>query len=971
MISYCRKFIQAQKEEAQKKAIEVISLNSQEETKCSNLDGNPTTIDLATLTTAENDDGEVNDEDEDDEDDDNEDDNDSTDSGYWSSEDALDQALARKEVRREESSMTFNRVLQSPVKSDPQAKLSLTAVTSTTKSLPANRSQPRLKPQQESQQESQASALSLFDQVMGRASSNRPTSFQYEVHTEPSYNTVSNSAALKAIAEAESEVLSTAPSREIEPVNNATNITTASNISARSASLSLWAVQEMTDFAYEIDDYDDYGDEYREPTPPSKMRRLDPIKEATDHADSNLSASERLLDLKILSANGKGTQDSDQVLKRKVDGSLNQPEVGDPEAGIAAGNKQSKVEPASTPEVGSQSEDHEDEPKAPPAAVTVYKSTNAKSAMPRRRRETPSPYLTPFTASKLVDTPDHYLYLPQTQVAPRSPHAPTRRESRMSTSSEPDESETTNLPTFAIDVCSNTTVPAAFGYRHLSKTGNCRIFLQKLLHCRCISFELAFRRIPKASLPQRWKWGSRISWFCGQDCTADRGGVCSTSSLIIPETTSNTGMGDPHVLTGVSFNFGDEYGYYLPLPCSLPVSFDTTDASLTKSTIIDRSKPLTLQSLPTKCHRLICRFVGFASILNRSPYLRSRTRGHEGSPIGVPLTRNPLLEVNKYWVRVARQALTIEWRKGQCVEWRLLNEIMCNPGITKVAFDMQSKLVALRERDVLVTGPLEDPRIAVSLLVNSTGFYEAKAAAENFLTSLAYPSHAHYESVAGGNKSPVDPSQSRTCRLACYRATATMRAMHTLTSTLINNSSLELFRNIEMPLLITTADMLFHGMAINSSYFSNLKSDVDDRMQVIEFYFKSTEGSEFSLSSYKDKAKLRDKYLSSYRDILNQKLKEMKMFDFDENNEKFLFYMKCLEDAQKRLEKHPLILLEREYNFFVRVILPFCGEVMSSRRFISRIRADISTIGSETGRLIITNPALQHVSLFIKSLCNY
>jgi hypothetical protein len=192
-----------------------------------------------------------------------------------------------------------------------------------------------------------------------------------------------------------------------------------------------------------------------------------------------------------------------------------------------------------------------------------------------------------------------------------------------------------------------------------------------------------------------------------------------------------------------------------------------------------------------------------------------------------------------------------------------------------------------------------------------------------------------------------------------------MRAMASLTTSLAASKALELFRNIEMPLLFTTADLAFHGIPINNNFFMTLKSDIEDRLQVIEHYFKCTQGADFSVSSPKDKKKLPDKLLSAYRNILNQKLKEMRMYDFNENSEKYLFYMKCLEEAPKRLEKHPLILLGKEHGFFLRSVLPFCEEVIKSTKFLGRIRSYIDTIGTETGRLIVTDPPLQQVIRYL------
>lgn len=1053
----CRKFVQKQKEEEEKKLLEVLSSASGDpsdnppvatkETKTAlgrysrTSSTNTVEVELVQLrpayegseVDAGDDSGVESDkaEDADEGDDDLEEEdelNDSSDSGYWSTEEALDKALARQELRREESSMTFTRVLQSPVKSSPR-KVSTDRVRSP---LPAPqllpqpplqvteqsraRTHAQAQQQQQETQESQASVLSLLDQVLGRAGPPQRPSFQYDV---PAVSSSSSAAAAVSSALDVKPVESITAKVFTEPVatgvsiraNTVAKTNEKAHVNEKSDSLPSWCLEESPHFAYDVGDYDydEYEDESKDdyvPTPHAKIRRIETVAEAKENADSNLSTSEMLHGMKILSSRkptNEARVDSEPNidvptaphgphLKRKVGVSLNADRSDDSKS------KHSKVRSTSSQSSQGSSASTVDNTVAATKPAKTPMLRGPRTSTGSHARVTPSPYLTPFTASKFKDTPNHYLYLPQTQMISRNVHSAAREsilssanlsEKGIDPSSDVDPSS--RLPVFSADICTATSSSQGFGYRHLSKAANCRIFLQKLLHSRCVSFELAFRRIPKASLPQRWKWASRISWFCSNDSSEDHGGVCSLTTLTPNAIRPNTGMRDPHVLTGIAFSFGDEYGYYLPLPCSLPVSFEKGPEQSTSEVSASTSGASGLQSLPLKCHRLICRFVGFESILNRCPYLRSRTRGHENSPSSATtLVRNPLLEVNRYWVRVARQTLAIEWRKGQCVEWRLLNEIMGNSQITKVAVDMQAKLVTLRERDVLVDGPLEDPLVAISLLINATaqgvisdqakstkqfGNSKPPDAPSTFPTSLVYPSHVHSEMMRAKTRAgagtdatsslAIDPTQSQACRLTCYRSVSILRNVATLTKFLSNHGVLEIFRNIEMPLLLTTADMEFHGMAVNSAFFATLKSDIEDRMQVIEHYFKCVEGPNFSVSSYRDLAKMSEKLLVSYRDILNQKLKAMRVFDFDESSEKYAFYLKCLEDAPERLQKHPLILLAKEFVFFQRAVLPFCTEVTGLRKFIGRIRADIQSIGTETGRLIITNPPLQNVRIFI------
>ena len=475
-----------------------------------------------------------------------------------------------------------------------------------------------------------------------------------------------------------------------------------------------------------------------------------------------------------------------------------------------------------------------------------------------------SPFLTPFTASKFKQTPGRYLYLPQIDtdlcsltsskltssvIKPYEPTSHHKYDPHCESPSSIKSPLWSRVPVdktfYAEDVCMEPG-GTAFGYRDLRKVNNCRVFFQNLLHCRCFSFELVFQKLPSlllSSPAHRRRWFSLISQFCPLDSSSKTHGVCSNDNLAFDNTNQRTNIQDPHILAGIAFNFGDNYGYYLPLPFVPPLPrckgdggdavnkgsgppFDRAsqpDMDRSFSTSISHTSSsqhtaLTLSSLPPKCHKIICRFVGFPLIFNKCPYLCSRLRGEplqhaafqtfSQSQSGATShsQSNPLMLVSRYWCGIARDSLAIEWRKGQCVEYRLLNEIMTNPKITKVAMNMKLKLAALRERDVIVAGALEDPSIAYPLLTPS--YVQGKALEYKEIPSkLKYP--LNFDTTPTGT--PSLRCSERAIRLSCYRATAVLRSMATLSHYLHKQKQMwELFHQIEMQLLYSVSDIEFH-----------------------------------------------------------------------------------------------------------------------------------------------------------------
>jgi hypothetical protein len=60
---------------------------------------------------------------------------------------------------------------------------------------------------------------------------------------------------------------------------------------------------------------------------------------------------------------------------------------------------------------------------------------------------------------------------------------------------------------------------------------------------------------------------------------------------------------------------------------------------------------------------------------------QTRTNNIKNTPVS---PSNPLMCVSKEWLAVSRVAMSLEWRRGSCVEWQVLGEIMSNERVTKV-----------------------------------------------------------------------------------------------------------------------------------------------------------------------------------------------------------------------------------------------------------------------------------------------
>jgi DNA polymerase I-like protein with 3'-5' exonuclease and polymerase domains len=335
---------------------------------------------------------------------------------------------------------------------------------------------------------------------------------------------------------------------------------------------------------------------------------------------------------------------------------------------------------------------------------------------------------------------------------------------------------------------------------------------------------------------------------------------------------------------------------------------------------------ITLESIPVHCKESISRFVGYESILSKCPGIMQKFSKKRPSN---PTSSNPLMCLSKSWVNAARSGLQLEWRKRSCVEWLLVSDIMSNTLITKVASHLSFKLVALRERDIIAQGPFHDPVIAARLLPES---------AEKLL-SLEIPTDICLQS---------QPAYFVEVRTACLRTVAVMRFMLSLGAALRSHHLYEIYKNIEMPLLLSASDMQFLGMPADWNFFSRLHSSLTERQSDIERLLDKTFGFPVTASSYKSIAKVKL--------MLNQQLQAYLVKHFDATTFSSSAWSSgnqlSTSEAAALIEKHPLMKLISETRSISSALTLLHGitkHKMISGNLRGRIRAVFNTVGTDTG----------------------
>lgn len=739
-----------------------------------------------------------------------------------------------------------------------------------------------------------------------------------------------------------------------------------------------------------------------------------------------------------------------------------------------------------------------------------------ESQMPKK-----SPYLTPFTASKIA-TPGKYLYYGLYPNGEKSDQKDLRNYGQMNNNSNAlnengikqsfgrvDFSETDPVSSSA-----SQKITKMISVTHLNTVEACKKFINFLQTSNSLSFELIFRNFPNEFL-SFWKRSSSPSQTSNEEFREEPSHdserkpdsimqgwsslltqnlfpalnvTCSHYDLNIPTpllstnppskggffASANGGQSSSAmILTGVAINFGTTESFILRLPQVLPVLF--SDFAVINPAKVEPGSKASLDRLPIKLKEKICVYIGFPHLLFKSfPLFSYLNTGRFSSSSDLHSldqedSYNPLFYLSKHWCFVARRSLILQWRKGGCMEWKLLQEIMNqSSSLTRfiqgnsssvpalIASNMKLKVQYLRDRDIFINAVLEDPLIAKEILLYSGEVDQNCELKPTFSTSssarikksnskpLVYPLnllpryqlseliHYHdqeYSKVYNANfklssyssSNTVMPNlfllsssksqssfrdkypyyHSRGCAIASYLAYYNFLAMKVLRVELVKSKQFTLFQNIEMPLISVIADSEYHGVEVDSqalqiirqqwqhrklwitSFFQQLLQfpkinldAVDDvrriKQLILQHHYQPLTVVNRNLRSGSSSATKNKSIIDNQRDRSDWSAGKRKRSEYEDKENFFSIQSissftsstssvksSSFMSSDQFLDQHPFYCLVKEYRSLGRC-LPMLHSILKFRRFC-RVRGDYHSIGTETGRIIISSPPLQQV----------
>ena len=110
--------------------------------------------------------------------------------------------------------------------------------------------------------------------------------------------------------------------------------------------------------------------------------------------------------------------------------------------------------------------------------------------------------------------------------------------------------------------------------------------------------------------------------------------------------------------------------------------------------------------------------------------LASSTPSTTSAPTAAAAASNPLSCASRHWARACREAMLLEWRRGACAEWRVVNELMSSDRVTKVS---NSKKEAYENRNKSEHIDESNPLIATKLYVDSACMFMFMFASRSYM----------------------------------------------------------------------------------------------------------------------------------------------------------------------------------------------------------------------------------------------
>ena len=257
----------------------------------------------------------------------------------------------------------------------------------------------------------------------------------------------------------------------------------------------------------------------------------------------------------------------------------------------------------------------------------------------------------------------------------------------------------------------------------------------------------------------------------------------------------------------------------------------------------------------------------------------------------------------------------------------------------KITYDLKKNIVVLNNYNISINGEVFDTMIA-GYLTN----YDVKDDISIIGRSFGYKINDYLEDY-GSIKRPIDVGLDKLKEIIGTKAKFIYESKDDLISKIEEFGEVELFNNIEMPLVRVLADMELTGIKVDKDYLEEVKTELENSMSTIEKEIYDLAGCEFNIMSPQQLA-----------DILFVKLgipypKRVK------NNK----YSTSKDILDKIRFANPIVDKVLEYRMLSKLYSNYAVGLLSEIRDDGRIHTIFTQTLTRTGRLSSISPNLQNI----------
>ena len=259
---------------------------------------------------------------------------------------------------------------------------------------------------------------------------------------------------------------------------------------------------------------------------------------------------------------------------------------------------------------------------------------------------------------------------------------------------------------------------------------------------------------------------------------------------------------------------------------------------------------------------------------------------------------------------------------------------------TKYTYDLKKLYVALKYKEIKLDNVVFDTMVAASLLD-----YNVKDDIAYLANEFEYKID-FYENIYGKNEKINVPSEEEVARQSVNKARFIYETKDLIKDRLDQEEMLELYTDIEHPLIYVLGDMEYDGVYVDKNTLIEMGEEIKIKIEILSREIYNYAGMEFNI-------------LSPFQ--LGEVLFERLNLPHGKKGKKG--YSTAIEVLNKLQGKHPIIDLIIEHRMMTKLYSTYIEGLISNIMGDGKIHTIYTQVMTRTGRLSSIEPNLQNIPI--------